>query len=80
MVRNKEISAVELLQTFLARVESYNPHLNAIVWMDREGALSRTIAVDVKFDAVAAQDLCVPLVRCRNMESVSSFGQGSHTS
>jgi len=45
-MRAKEISAVELLKHFLARVEKYNPKLNAIIWMDAEGALKRAEAAD----------------------------------
>ena len=35
-IQAKEISAVELLQHFLSRVEKHNPKLNAIIWMDAE--------------------------------------------
>ena len=34
LVRRKKISALELLDHFLARVETYNPKLKAIIWMD----------------------------------------------
>ncbi len=37
IVRRK-ISAREVLEHFLARVEKYNPALNAIIWMDTDGA------------------------------------------
>ena len=43
-IRNREIGAVELLDHFLGRVEKYNPQLNAIIWMDEEGARARAKA------------------------------------
>lgn len=36
-IKRREISAAELLDHFLGRVEKYNPRLNAIIWMDVEG-------------------------------------------
>ena len=39
-VQNKDISAVELLNFFLARTDSYNGKLNAIVVDTREQALA----------------------------------------
>lgn len=42
----RSISAVELLTYFLDRVEAHNPALNAVVWMDREGALTRAEHAD----------------------------------
>ena len=37
-IKRREISAAELLDHFLGRVEKYNPRLNAIIWMDVDGA------------------------------------------
>ena len=45
-VKAREISAVELLEHFLNRVEKHNPALNAIIWMDIEGAQARAKAAD----------------------------------
>jgi len=45
-IKSLEISAVELLDHFLDRVETYNPRLNAIIWMDVEGARARAKAAD----------------------------------
>ncbi|MBM3596574.1 MAG: amidase [Alphaproteobacteria bacterium] len=45
-VRRKKISARELLEHFLARVERYNPSLNAIIRQDAEGARKRARAAD----------------------------------
>src|SRR5436190_3917842 len=46
LVRRKKVSAPELLDHFLARVEKYNPKLNAIIWMDRDNARKRAKAAD----------------------------------
>jgi hypothetical protein len=40
-VRDKRISATELLNLDFQRIDRYNPKLNAIVWQDREQALAR---------------------------------------
>ena len=45
-IKSKEISAVELLEHYLARVERYNPDINAIVCMQLEKARSRAIEAD----------------------------------
>lgn len=34
LIQERKISAVETLEQFLARVEKYNPRLNAIIWLD----------------------------------------------
>ena len=40
-IRRGKISAVEALDAFLARVDRFNPRLNAIIAMDVEGARRR---------------------------------------
>ncbi|MDA1101164.1 MAG: amidase [Proteobacteria bacterium] len=45
-IKAREISAVELLDHYLQRVDSYNPALNAIIWMDRDGARARATSAD----------------------------------
>ena len=45
-VRNKRISATELLNLEFQRIDRYNPKLNAIVWQDREQALARAEQAD----------------------------------
>ena len=37
----REVGCLELLDHFLARVEGFNPRLNAIVWMDVESTRQR---------------------------------------
>jgi len=46
LIRRKKVSALELLDHFLARIEKYNPTLNAIIWMDRDKARKRAKAAD----------------------------------
>ncbi|MHB8644163.1 MAG: hypothetical protein ACYDAR_00070, partial [Thermomicrobiales bacterium] len=36
-LRERQLSAVELLDLHLARIERYNPTLNAIVTLDADG-------------------------------------------
>jgi amidase len=38
LIRTKKVSAVEVIEYFLKRIDTYNPKLNAIVWMDPERA------------------------------------------
>ncbi len=45
-IKAKEISALELLDHFLDRVDRHNQSLNAIIWMDRDGARTRARAAD----------------------------------
>ncbi len=49
-VRNRRVSAAEILEHFLARIDAVNPELNAFVHVDYEGARGAAAAVD---DAVA---------------------------
>src|SRR5215212_3812415 len=46
LIRRKKVSALELLDHFFARIETYNPKLNAIIWMDRDKARKRAKAAD----------------------------------
>ena len=52
-VQSKDISAVELLNFFLARTDSYNGKLNAIVVDTREQALADAEQADAAADRVA---------------------------
>jgi amidase len=45
-VRKKKVGCLELLEAYLARVEKYNPTVNAIVVTDLEGARRRARAAD----------------------------------
>ncbi|MBI4183319.1 MAG: amidase [Proteobacteria bacterium] len=46
MLRRREIGCLELLDHFLARVERHNRALNAVIWMDAEGARRRAREAD----------------------------------
>ena len=46
MIRSREIGSLELLDHYLQRVERFNPALNAIIWMDIEGARKRAREAD----------------------------------
>ena len=46
MIRSREIGSLELLDHYLRRVERFNPALNAIIWMNVEGARTRARQAD----------------------------------
>lgn len=46
LIKDKNISSVELLELFLARVEAHNPKLNAVIWMDKQAARQRAQEAD----------------------------------
>jgi amidase len=45
-IRSRELSAVEVMDAHLARIERVNPELNAIVTLDADGARSAAAAAD----------------------------------
>ncbi|HEX2184945.1 MAG TPA: amidase, partial [Chloroflexota bacterium] len=45
-IRTRRVSAVEVLETYLAQIERHNPTLNAIVTLDVEGARRRAAEAD----------------------------------
>lgn len=50
-VRNGELSAVELLDVALERIESYNADLNAVIYLDEAGARTRAKEIDAEVAA-----------------------------
>ncbi len=58
LIRERKISASEVLEHFLSRVDRYNPSLNAIVWQDRDRARRRAEAAD---EALAKGEMWGPL-------------------
>ncbi len=53
-----ELSSVQVVEAFLAQIDAHNPVLNAIVTLDREGALKRAAEADA---ALASGTLWGPL-------------------
>ncbi len=46
MIKSRDIGCLELLEHYLARVEQYNPALNAIIVMDEARARTRAQEAD----------------------------------
>ena len=58
LIRQRKVSAEEIMRAHLARIDAVNPHLNAIVQSDPAQALARARAADV---AVARGEWWGPL-------------------
>ena len=58
LVRKRKVGCLELLDTYLARVEKYNSRLNAIIAMNLEAARRRARAAD---RALARKEVWGPL-------------------
>ncbi len=58
MIREKEISSVELLEFYFKRVDEYNPSLNAIIWQMRDEAMDSAKQAD---EAIASGGQVGPL-------------------
>lgn len=50
LIRARKTTAVDVLEHFLARVDRFNPKLNAIIWEDRARARARAKAADAALD------------------------------
>jgi amidase len=46
LIKSREISSIELLEHYLARIDAYNAPINAVIAEDREGARQRARAAD----------------------------------
>ena len=46
LIASKKVSAVEVFEHFLKRIETHNPKLNAIIWMDAERGRKRAREAD----------------------------------
>ena len=57
MLAKKEVSSVELTQTFLNRINTYNPEINAYIALDQDKTLAQAKAADVRIAAGNAQPL-----------------------
>ncbi len=51
MIKNKEVSSVELTQAMLDHIESTDKDINAFISVDAEGALQRAREIQAKIDA-----------------------------
>ncbi len=58
IIRERKVSALEVLDHFLTRVAKYNPGLNAIIWLDAERARARAKSADA---ALAKGEVWGPL-------------------
>ena len=58
MIRNRELSSVELIQTHLSHISAVNPAINAVVELLSDRALDQARAAD---DALAGGHSCGPL-------------------
>jgi len=59
LIREKKVTAAEALEHFLARVDRFNPKLNAIVWQDRERARARAKAADAAWPKASYGGRCM---------------------
>ncbi len=50
MIREREVSTLEVVNTFLLQIERHNPTLNAIITLDTEGARTRAAEADAALD------------------------------
>ncbi len=57
MLAKKEVSSVELTQTFLNRINTYNPEINAYVALDQDKTLAQAKAADARIAAGNAAPL-----------------------
>ncbi|MEX2395173.1 MAG: amidase, partial [Actinomycetota bacterium] len=51
LVRGGEVSAKEVLESFIERIETYNEELNAFVHLDLDGARAQAAAIDTRIAA-----------------------------
>lgn len=67
-LRRREFSSEELVQSFLDRIDRFNPGLNALVTVTAEEALAAARAADRRFDRGIARSLDgIPLVHKDNL-------------
>lgn len=57
MLAKKEVSSVEMTQTFLARIKQYNPSINAYITVDEDKSIEQAKAADALIAAGKAQPL-----------------------
>ncbi|MDO9366008.1 MAG: Asp-tRNA(Asn)/Glu-tRNA(Gln) amidotransferase subunit GatA [Methylotenera sp.] len=57
MLASKSISSVELTQTFLNRIDTFNPNINAYIALDQDKTLAQAKTADVRIAAGNAEPL-----------------------
>lgn len=57
MLASKQVSSVELTQTFLGRIQQHNPAINAYIALDTEKTLAQARAADARIAAGNAEPL-----------------------
>ncbi|MDP3609685.1 MAG: Asp-tRNA(Asn)/Glu-tRNA(Gln) amidotransferase subunit GatA [Methylophilus sp.] len=57
MLASKQISSVEMTQSFLARIQQYNPTINAYIALDEEKTMAQAAAADARIAAGNAEPL-----------------------
>lgn len=57
MLASKQVSSVELTQTFLGRIQQHNPAINAYIALDSEKTLAQAQAADARIAAGNAEPL-----------------------
>ena len=57
MLASKQVSSVELTQTFLGRIQQHNPAINAYIALDTEKTLAQAQAADARIAAGNAETL-----------------------
>lgn len=57
MLAKKQVSSVELTQSFLARIDALNPEINAYIALDKDKTLAQAKAADVRIAAGNAAPL-----------------------
>ncbi len=64
MLASKQISSVEMTKTFLARIQQYNPTINAYIALDEQKTLAQAQAADTRIAAGTAEPLTgIPLAQ-----------------
>jgi aspartyl-tRNA(Asn)/glutamyl-tRNA(Gln) amidotransferase subunit A len=57
LLASKQISSVEMTQTFLDRIAKFNPNINAYIALDNDKAIAQAKAADVRISAGTAEPL-----------------------
>lgn len=56
-IRTKKVSAQEILNAYFERIDQHNPHINAVVWQNREAAKEFAKQCDERISTEKLEDL-----------------------